>query len=301
MKSLPLVSVIMNCYNGEKYLYESIKSVINQTYTNWEIIFWDNQSTDNSKNICYRFKDKRIKYFYATKHLSLYKSRNLALKKISGEFISFLDVDDQWLPNKLEKQIYYFKKEDIDFIYSNFYINNLVFPYRKYLFNNKIMPSGYITNNLLKDYTVGILTLIFKKKILETYEYIFQEEFDSISDFDFVLRMSIKHKFLAIQEPLALYGRHNNNLSKFLNFKQYEELSNWYNSKKIFIIFKDFENFYKINDRINYLSYINFISSNNLIKSIKFVLKLNKIKLRLKMKLLFILFIPKIFHVYFKK
>ena len=59
----PLVSIIMNCYNGQKYLREAVQSVINQTYKNWEIIFWDNQSKDKSSQILKSFKDKRIKYF----------------------------------------------------------------------------------------------------------------------------------------------------------------------------------------------------------------------------------------------
>ena len=67
MTNKPLVSIIMNCYNGEKYLKHSIKSIINQKYVNWELIFWDNKSTDNSAKILKKFKDKRIKYFYAKK------------------------------------------------------------------------------------------------------------------------------------------------------------------------------------------------------------------------------------------
>ncbi len=67
MKKQPLVSIIMNCLNGEKYLSNAIDSVIKQTYKNWELIFWDNQSTDNSASILKRYKDKRIKYFYSKK------------------------------------------------------------------------------------------------------------------------------------------------------------------------------------------------------------------------------------------
>ena len=65
MTDNPLISIIMNCYNGEKYLQEALDSVINQTYKNWEIIFWDNQSTDNSSFILKSYKDHRIKYFYS--------------------------------------------------------------------------------------------------------------------------------------------------------------------------------------------------------------------------------------------
>ena len=65
----PLVSIIMNCHNGEKYLKKSVSSIINQSYRNWELIFWDNKSSDNSAKILKNFKDKRIKYFYSKKKL----------------------------------------------------------------------------------------------------------------------------------------------------------------------------------------------------------------------------------------
>ena len=68
----PLVSIIMNCHNGEKFLTESLKSVKNQTYKNWELIFYDNCSTDKSKNIIKNFSDKRVRYFKSQKILKLY-------------------------------------------------------------------------------------------------------------------------------------------------------------------------------------------------------------------------------------
>ena len=95
-KHKPLVSVIMNCHNGEKYLKESIKSLMSQTYKNWELSFWDNNSLDNSKKILKEIKDKRIKYFKSEKFQNLYHSRNLAIKKAKGKYVGFLDVDDLW-------------------------------------------------------------------------------------------------------------------------------------------------------------------------------------------------------------
>ena len=97
-KKKKLISIIINCYNGEKYLTQTIKSVLRQTYRNWEIIFFDNNSKDNSVKIIKKFKDKRIK-FYTSKNkfvLPLYRARNLAITKAKGEFITFLDVDDTW-------------------------------------------------------------------------------------------------------------------------------------------------------------------------------------------------------------
>ena len=71
MKSKKLVSVIMNCYNGEKFLREAVQSVLNQKYKKWELIFWNNNSTDNSKKIFKSFKDKRLKYYFKKKKVSL--------------------------------------------------------------------------------------------------------------------------------------------------------------------------------------------------------------------------------------
>jgi len=105
MDSAPLVSVLMNCFNGEKYLREAIDSIINQTYKNWEIIFIDNCSIDNSAEIAESYKDERIKYYRTRKNIPLYAARNIAIDKCNGEYIGFLDCDDIWLEDKLEKQI----------------------------------------------------------------------------------------------------------------------------------------------------------------------------------------------------
>src|SRR3990172_8439214 len=104
----PLVSVIMNCYKGEKYIKEEIDSVLAQTHQKWEIIFWDNQSTDRSAEVFKSYADERLKYYYAPKHTWLYEARNYAIEKASGDFFAFLDVDDWWLPSKLEKQVLLF-------------------------------------------------------------------------------------------------------------------------------------------------------------------------------------------------
>ena len=84
----PLVSILMNCYNGEKYLKETLNSVIEQTYKNWELIFWDNQSTDKSAKIYKEYKDKRFKYYYSDKHTGLGEARSRAFKYLTGEFIA---------------------------------------------------------------------------------------------------------------------------------------------------------------------------------------------------------------------
>ena len=118
----PLISIIINCFNGEKYLNEALLSVLNQSYNNWEVIFWNNKSTDSSANIYKSYKDKRFRYFHANEHTTLYKARNLAIEKSRGEFISFLDVDDLWDKRKLELQIHYFKNPDVGVVFSNLWM-----------------------------------------------------------------------------------------------------------------------------------------------------------------------------------
>ena len=162
-KKTPLVSIIMNCYNGEKYLKQSINSVLSQNFKNWELIFWDNNSTDNSKKILKSYRDNRIKYYFSKKTHNLYKARNLAINKTKGKYICFLDVDDWWARNKLNTQVNIFNKNKyLDLIFSNFYVFNELTKTKK-LFFEKYLLKQRITQNLLNNYRIGILTVMLKK------------------------------------------------------------------------------------------------------------------------------------------
>ena len=106
----PLISIIMNCLNGEKYLKQALDSIFEQTDDNWEIVFWDNASTDKSVAIAESY-GKRVRCFKNQATCSLGKARNLALQETRGDFIAFLDCDDIWLPHKLEKQMVLFERD----------------------------------------------------------------------------------------------------------------------------------------------------------------------------------------------
>ena len=115
----------MNCHNGARYLNKSINSIINQNYKNWELIFFDNHSNDNSRQIAKGYKDKRIKFFKSNKFLSLYEARNLAVSKATGRYICFCDTDDWWFKSKIKIQVNFIKKhKDINFVYSNLFVFN---------------------------------------------------------------------------------------------------------------------------------------------------------------------------------
>ena len=218
-----LVSIIMNCHNGEKYLKESLKSIINQTYKDWELIFFDNASSDQSKKILKEFNDERIKYFKSDNFINLYEARNLAVKKTNGDYISFLDTDDMWAKDKLEKQINFIKKNsNYKILYSNYYVlkNNE----KKIMYKNEL-PSGFITQKLLDFYGIGINTVFLDKSIFEQYN--FKKDLNIIGDFDFFIQTSKKFQIGYISDPLTFYRIHENSFTK-KNYKMYiNELSNW--------------------------------------------------------------------------
>ena len=250
----PLVSIIVNCYNGQSFLKECLESVKLQTYTNWEIIFWDNQSDDKSSKIFKSYNDERFKYFYAQQHTSLYKARNLAIKEASGELIAFIDVDDLWEKEKLTLQVAAFENSKIDLVYSNLWLMKQN-PKNKKKFIQKKLPSGFIYSNLIDEYNVGIITAIFRKSIIKSLPKIFDERFSIIGDFDFFLHLSKKHYFHYIETPLAYYRIHDKNLSSLFKEKEMKEFNIWANENKNNISFEKIE---KMKRKINLRRLLHF-------------------------------------------
>jgi glycosyltransferase involved in cell wall biosynthesis len=102
---MPAVSVIMNIFNGAETLREALQSALAQTLADWELIVWDDCSTDDSAAIVASFRDPRIRYFLAPQPMSLGEARHAAMQQAAGEWLAFLDQDDLWLPRKLELQL----------------------------------------------------------------------------------------------------------------------------------------------------------------------------------------------------
>jgi glycosyltransferase involved in cell wall biosynthesis len=217
------VSIIMNCHNGEKYLKESLDSLFKQTYKNWELIFLDNDSTDNSKKIINKFKDKRIKYFY-TKLINLGVARKKAVNLCTGEFLIFFDVDDIWIKDKLEKQVNCLKKnKDATVCFSNsiFFNKN-----KRRLLYKKKPPDGFIFYNLLKKYYISLDTVLFSKKTFKELNHHIDEKFDLIHDMDLVIRLSKKNKFIYLNRPLSYWRVHEQSFSanKLSNINKEKEI-----------------------------------------------------------------------------
>lgn len=115
-----LVSIIMPSYNTASFIEETIQSVLNQTYTNWELIIVDDCSTDNTDEVLENIKDSRIRYFKNDKNSGAAVSRNKALREARGQWIAYLDSDDLWMPEKLEKQIHFMETNGYAFSYTKY-------------------------------------------------------------------------------------------------------------------------------------------------------------------------------------
>ena len=230
-KNDKIVSIIMNCHNGEKFLNYSIKSILSQTYKKWELIFFDNCSDDKSIENVRRYKDKRIQIHSSKKFLKLYHARNEALKKTKGKYICFLDVDDYWEITKLEKQVNFLENNlQYSMVYSNFFIYHQN-KKKKYNQPDFACLNGNITNRILKKYNIGaILTACIRRNIFN--KIFFNKNFNIIGDFDFFIRLSLISKISCIKEPLANYRLHNNNYSTKKIDEHIEELKFWLKKNK---------------------------------------------------------------------
>lgn len=220
----PLVSVIMNCYNSEKYLREAIDSVLAQTYQNWEIIFWDNQSTDESAAIFKSYSDPRFCYFLSPEHTTLGQARNLAVEQAHGEWVAFLDCDDLWFPRKLEKQADIIHEEGIELglVYGECEIlveesgRQTDLGIRMGAFRQSGMqrrlPEGNIFPELLKLNFVPLLSGVVRRSAYWSVGGI-DPIFKLGEDYDLFVKISKVYKARAVQEAVCSYRVHCSNQS----------------------------------------------------------------------------------------
>jgi glycosyltransferase involved in cell wall biosynthesis len=241
--SEPLVSIIMNCYNGEKYLREAIDSVYAQTYTSWEIIFWDNCSTDNSAEIAQSY-DEKLKYYRAKMNTPLGKARNMAIGKVTGKYIAFLDVDDLYLTTKLERQVSGMEESD----YALGCSSSIIIDGNNVETNRRLVKhkSGNIFGLLLKHYFISMQSVIIRRSILEDLNLNFDEKLKYCPDYDLFMQIASCNFFLVQDDYLVKYRILPNSLSaQSLNilssestyvldklFYDNNELSDMYNKEK---------------------------------------------------------------------
>ena len=305
----PLVSVIINCFNGARFIENALISVFKQTYKNFELIIWDNQSTDDTKKIVDSFSDERIKYYYADKHTNLYTARNKAVKKSNGQFITFLDCDDWWENNKIEKQIKKFQTGDFSIVYAN---QRLIFDKktrfgkhidvlvckilsRDHINIKKFKKKGFklegnILNEILNDYKVGIATVMIKKEIFDKFD----DRFHIIGDFEFVIRTASKYQIGFIDEILASYRVHGFNESFRMRKLQIAELKTWYDETGKDKLISKLESFKMFKYKLMYLEAMDNVGDRNFREVIRVIYNIPMKLWKLKIRLLIILLSPSI-------
>ncbi len=282
----PLVSIIVNCFNGEKFLEDCLNSILNQTYHNWEVIFWDNHSTDNSKKIFEKFDDKRFKYYLSPKHTFLYEARDLAIKVSNGDFIAICDVDDYWSKKKLELLVPLFQDKNVGMVYSNLWILNNK-NQKKRIYVNKTLPKGNIDSIIDIRTYITIPTVVIRKATYFNLKIGFNKKYQMIGDHDFFVRISKKCLFDCVQEPLATYRLHQDNFTKKNRNIEINELENWFQDVKNFL---SKEEIVSVRELILYKKIIVFILKKKSLSAILHILKFpNNFK---KAKLLLALLLP---------
>jgi len=208
--SQPLVSIIMNCYNGDRFLKEAIDSVYGQNYPNWEIIFWDNASTDNSASIAKSYDD-RVKYYFASKTTLLGKARNLAVKKASGKYIAFLDCDDIFLSEKLDIQVRLMEKSDYAMCYgSAIVIDEWGKEIKRIAVKNK---SGKIFDKLLIHYEINMQSVMIRHSFLVEESLNFETKLKYCPDHNLFMRIASQHPIGVISDYIVQYRVLKNSLS----------------------------------------------------------------------------------------
>ena len=232
MPTNPKVSIMMNCFNGETYLREAVESVLAQTFEDWEIIFWDNQSTDKSAEIFRSYQDPRFHYWYAPDHTLLYEARNYALEHARGEFIAFLDTDDWWLPEKLEDQLPLFSDPMVGFTCTNFWITSMLTD-KTWLAIERPVLTGWVLHELLRHSLVGLLTLMVRRSAFESLEYPCDSRFHIIGDFDLIIRLAEKWKMDYLAEPLAVNREHWSNEMRKDPDRLAREMTMWLDEARV--------------------------------------------------------------------
>lgn len=192
-----MVSIVMNCHNSDHFLKDAIASIFAQTYSNWEIIFWDNASTDQSATIAQSF-ESRLKYYYTEKKTPLGQARNLAMKKASGKYVAFLDCDDLYLPTKLKQQVELMESARYALSYgSAIIINKQGNKTRQSITRYK---SGYIFGDLLTRYEINMQSVMIRRTVLESEQLSFPIDYQFGPDYDLFMDIASKYPIGVMKE-----------------------------------------------------------------------------------------------------
>ena len=197
----PKVSILMTVYNHQKYVIQAIRSILNQNYRNFEFIIFNNGSTDNTKNLITKIKDKRIKLFNLKKNVGRTSCLNLGLKKCKGEYIAIQDSDDISKKNRISNQVnFLIKNEQCGLVGTNYStiddMGNLI--------NSKVIKSNFIKNPklIIHGNFIGHSTVMYRKKVL-SFSKGYPNEYLYAQDYAFYLKLITKFNISILDKDLA--------------------------------------------------------------------------------------------------
>ena len=224
MMDTPSVTVIINCLNGERYLQAAIDSIYAQTYTNWNIIFWDNASTDSTADIANNYNTK-LEYHCAESTTDLGIARVKASKLARGDLIAFLDSDDIWHESKLEMQVAIFVNSNVELgcVYGRTQAKYEFESSRNRVFHaHADLPEGWVFPELTKNNFIAFSSaMVDRKKFIECGG--FPSHLKNSTDYWVFLKMSKRYQFKALQQVCCDYRIHGSNLSALHNILAIEE------------------------------------------------------------------------------
>jgi len=218
------VSVIIPTYNRALLLQKAIQSVLNQTFQDFEIIVVNNYSIDNTIEVVRSFNDKRIKIINIRNEGIIARSRNSGLKESQGNYIAFLDSDDLWLPEKLDKQVELLdSNKKLGLVYSDNYVIDSNGNLKKKSFLPCAMFRGNVFKELLHRNFIALLTVIIRKEVLNKVG-MFDPKYKIAQDYDLFLRIAEYYPVDFVEQPLAKYRVHAEGVSKNIELSVDEDL-----------------------------------------------------------------------------
>lgn len=232
------ISVVLPTYNRANTIKKSIDSILGQSFKDFELIIIDDGSTDNTKNLIEEYKDNRIKYFYQ-KNSGACSARNYGIKMAQGDYIAFIDSDDIWHEDKLQKQYNVISKYDVDVVFCKMRQHNINSD------STKIIPKEIVEGmqDKLKYFIgIGTQTLLVKKDVFSSV--MFDPLMPRFQDLDWLVRTHNKYKFYCIDEVLVDYFLSTDSISKnnentykaclIINKKYKDFKKNYYEMSKYF-------------------------------------------------------------------
>jgi glycosyltransferase involved in cell wall biosynthesis len=207
---MPLVSIIINVRNGAPFLRDALDSVMLQSFADWELIAWDDRSTDDSARIIADYSDARVRYYLSPDDTPLGEARNRAIRHATGEWLAFLDQDDVWLPRKLEKQIA-LAESNVGIIYGRTVLfdstrGNL----RDYDYRHEFvpLPEGNIFSELFRDACfIAMSSAVLRRSAVAEMGEI-PDNIQVVPDYYLYVALANRYQARAVQEVVCRYRIH---------------------------------------------------------------------------------------------